>query len=109
MKHFIKYAIYFSLFVLVFNLQEPDDPCTNFANPKNLSDCTYIKTIYPNSLCCFLTSTKNGQTLNACFPSSDGVSKSYNANGIAAKFICSGFLQKISYLIILAFLANILI
>ena len=108
MKGVLKYILYFSLLVIVFNISEPFDPCTNVQNPQAYEDCNRTSTIYPNSVCCFLTSTKNDQTFKACFPSYYGSSRTYSANGISATFRCSGYFQGISILILFVFILNII-
>ena len=109
MKGLIKYIVYFALLAYVVSIPEPYDPCTNVQNPTSYTDCNRTSTIYPNSICCFLTSTKNDQTFNACFPSYYGSSRSYSANGISATFRCAGYFQTFSITIMVAYLLSIII
>ena len=104
----VKWTVYILLFTLVVSISEPFDPCTNFQNPQTFNDCNTTQTIFPNSVCCLLTSTKNGQTFNACFPSYYGSSRSYTANGISATFRCSGNFINVSLMVLAIYMLNVL-
>lgn len=108
MRIIIKWIVCFLLISVVVSISEPYDPCTNFENPQSFTDCNSTQTIFPNSVCCMLTSTKNGQTFNACFPSYYGSSRSYSANGISATFKCSGNFLNVSVIIFAIYLLNVL-
>lgn len=84
--------------VAVLTQTPPADPCTAYQNPPDLSTCLGVSTVYPNALCCFLKSTKNGVTNTACFPSYPGAYRTYSENGISAIFTCSTSKATLSYL-----------
>jgi hypothetical protein len=108
MRIIVKWIVPYLLITLVTSISEPYDPCTNFQNPQSFTDCNSTQTIFPNSVCCLLTSTKNDQTFNACFPSYYGSSRSYTANGISATFRCSGNFINVSVMILAIYLLNVL-
>lgn len=108
MSGILKYLLFFYLIMIVVT-DAPFDPCTNVVNPTSISSCNTTTTIYNNSICCFLSSTKNGQTFNACFPSYYGSSRTYSSNGISANFYCSGYFQSISFFMISAYLINFIL